>query len=199
MSLTKLIRNKHFTGSSKKPTAVVPEPNFNQSKTQDDYKPEEETVLDEPLDAKEDKEEVEEPQPDSDYTEPLEDESEDIIHDIETFDEPTTSTTTQAPKVVPKLSDVAPKPDNYYTDPQLPKEVNKLGSQKVPVTLSSEEIDQIAVEGDVVEERTKPQRRILLRAAKRVNDETEAVKEHTTEGPVFEKDPSKRLYYYVPE
>lgn len=199
MLLTKLICIKLSTGSSKKATAVVPEPNYNQTKKQDDYKPEEVTVLDESVDAKEDKEEIEEPQSDADYTEPLEDESEDIVHDIETFEEPTTSTTTQAPKVVPKLSDVAPKPDHYYTDPQLPKEVNKLGSQKVPVTLSSEEIDQIAVEGDVVEERTKPQRRILLRAPKRVNDETETVKQHTTEGPIFEKDPSKRLYYYVPD
>lgn len=199
MSLTKLICNKQSIGSSKKAAEVDPEPNYNQTKTQDDYKPEEDPVLDEPIDTKEDKEEVEGPQSDADYTEPLEDESEDVVHDIETFDEPTTSTTTQPPKVIPKLSDVAPKPDHYYTDPQLPKEVNKLGSQKVPVTLSSEEIDQIAVEGDVVEERTKPQRRILLRAAKKINDETEAVKEQTTEGPVFEKDPSKRLYYYVPD
>ncbi|XP_066253849.1 titin-like [Euwallacea similis] len=107
-------------------------------------------------------------------------------------------------KPATKLSKVVRKPDHYYTDSQFPKEVNKLGSQKVPVTISSSEIDQLAVEGDVVEERAQPQRRILLRAPKRVNDETEELKEKeeneeygTTSKPVFEKDPTKRLYFYV--
>ncbi|XP_066153070.1 microtubule-associated protein futsch-like isoform X2 [Euwallacea fornicatus] len=116
----------------------------------------------------------------------------------------TTKKLVEIAKPIAKLSDIVRKPDHYYTDPQLPKEVNKLGSQKVPVTISSSEIDQLAVEGDVVEERAKPQRRILLRAPKKINDETEELKEKeeneeddTTRKPVFEKDPTKRLYFYV--
>ncbi|KAL1497376.1 hypothetical protein ABEB36_008357 [Hypothenemus hampei] len=78
----------------------------------------------------------------------------------------------------------------------------QLSSHKVQVT---EILDQIAQEGDVVEERKRPQRGFGTRSRRYEHfyedDNDYADKElephTTTKKPLFEKDPSKRLYFYV--
>lgn len=118
-------------------------------------------------------------------------------------------TTTLAPlKIVSRLSDVIPKPDHFYSDPQLPGQINKLGSEKVNVKLASEELDQLAVEGDVVEEIHRPQRRGVEIEQSYFHDDFDGDRRKdgrfeedklgsSTKKPLFEKDPSKRLYFYL--
>lgn len=103
---------------------------------------------------------------------------------------------------MPRLSDVVPKPDHFYTDPNLPRQVNKLGSEKLPVNLASEELAEVAAEGDsLIEDSPKPQQISLRRRTfdKESDEEDEAAaKSVSTKKPLYVKDPSKRLYFYVP-
>ncbi|CAG9767454.1 unnamed protein product [Ceutorhynchus assimilis] len=110
-----------------------------------------------------------------------------------------TTTTTQPSKSVPRLTDVVPKPDHFYSDPQLPRQINNLGSEKPD--LASEELSEVTENGDVagsekpvsegLERPHTRRRRIKLR---RRNFDIE----NSTKKPLYIKDPSKRLYYYVP-
>ncbi|XP_048519743.1 uncharacterized protein LOC109544485 isoform X2 [Dendroctonus ponderosae] len=186
------------------PAATNPNP--------DSYsKPDEE---DSPIDEYQqaDKEIADEAEEGSDFSDPIEetdftdDPFEENIHSRR-YLKP--ETTTAAPlKIVSRLSDVIPKPDHFYSDPQLPTQINKLGSEKVNVKLASEELDQLAVEGDVVEEIHRPQRRgVEIGGSYFDNDHNGDRKDDgkfeeetlgsSTEKPLFEKDPSKRLYFYL--
>ncbi|KAF7273643.1 hypothetical protein GWI33_013654, partial [Rhynchophorus ferrugineus] len=114
---------------------------------------------------------------------------------------------------VPKLADVALKPEYFFTDPTLPVEVNKLNEDNLEATLDSDDLKRAIEEGDLtkIHETTESGNR---RVDEEGNPENNREEKHdldensqssveevtvstTQKNPTIIKDPSKRLYFYA--